>query len=119
MVSRKPPRAGLLPQDFDFQAEADAVRGPVPLLGDSYEGVVAVETYTVSYDRVGKPDYGVVFSRAPDGSRVIAKVAREDAAAIAFLTDGVVEPVGSPGVTTRQGDTLFWRPGRETHEGNA
>ena len=119
VISRNPPREGMFPQDFDFQAEADAARGPVPPLGDSYEGTVTVETYTVIYARSGEPDYGVVISRAPDGSRVIAKVARDDAATIAFLTDGAVEPVGSSGITVRQGDTLFWRPGRATNKGNA
>ena len=119
IVSRTPPPGELLPQDYDCQAEADTARGPVPPLGDSYEGPVTLETYTVIYDRSGEPDYGFVLSRAPDGLRVIAKVGRDDAEAIAFLTDGKVEPVGSPGLTVREGDTLFWRPMHQTAEGVA
>jgi acetyl-CoA C-acetyltransferase len=118
VVSRHPPRAGLLGQSYDFQAEADAARGTVPPLGDSYEGLVTVETYTVVYDRSGAPDYGIVLSRAPDGSRVIAKVAGDDAEAIAFLTGGMIEPVGSAGITAKAGDTLFWRPASDTRKGN-
>ncbi len=110
VLSRKPAPAGLFPQDFDFQAEADAKRGPVPPLGDDYEGTVTVETYTVIYDRAGEPDYGIVLARSPDGSRIIASVARDDIGAIAFLTDGAAEPVGATGVTVRSGDRLFWRP---------
>jgi acetyl-CoA C-acetyltransferase len=110
VVSREPPREGLLPHDYDHQAEADAARGTVPVLRDDYEGVAPVETYTVIYGRSGEPDYGVVMSRAPDGSRVVAKVDPADAAAIAFLTDGANEPVGAMGATKKVGDTLYWRP---------
>ena len=119
VLSRKPPRESLFPQDYDFQSEADAARGAIPALGDSYEGPVTLETYTVIYDRAGEPDYGIVFARAPDGARVIAKVAGEDADTIAFLTDGRCEPVGSTGITSKIGETLFWRPVREMSEGNA
>jgi acetyl-CoA C-acetyltransferase len=73
-------------------------------------GPVTAETYTVSYDRAGDPSYGVVISLAPDGTRVVAKVDPEDVATVAFLTDGKVEPVGSPGVTQKDGDSLYWRP---------
>jgi acetyl-CoA C-acetyltransferase len=119
VISRNQPHAGMFPQDYDFQAEADAARGAVPSPGDTYEGEVTVETYTVIYDRTCKPDYGVVLSRAPDGSRVIAKVAGNDANSIAFLTGGRVEPVGATGITTKSGDTLFWRTSPTTLKGNA
>jgi acetyl-CoA C-acetyltransferase len=110
VISSDPPRGELLGRDYDFQAEADAARGALPPQGDDYEGKVTVETYTVVYDRTGEPSFGIVMSRAPDGARVVAKVDREDAGAIAFLTNGKVEPVGAAGVTTKVGDTLFWRP---------
>jgi acetyl-CoA C-acetyltransferase len=109
VVSREPPREGLLPQDYDFQAEADAARGPIPPLRDDYEGVAPVETYTVLYGRSGEPEFGIVMSRAPDGARVVAKVAPDDKAAIAFLTNGAAEPVGAIGSTRKIGDTLYWR----------
>ena len=114
VVSRAPPRAGAMPHNHDYQAEAEAARGLVPALGDDFAGPVTLETYTVIYDRAGEPDYGIVLSRASDGSRVIARVDGADAATIAFLTDGICEPVGSPGITAKHGDTLFWRPVRQT-----
>jgi acetyl-CoA C-acetyltransferase len=111
VVSRQAPPDALLGRDYDYNAEADAARAPMPRQGDDYEGEVKVETYTVVYDRSGNPAFGVVMSKAPDGSRVVAKVAPDDAASIAFLTDGKREPVGSTGVTAKSGDTLFWRAG--------
>jgi acetyl-CoA C-acetyltransferase len=110
VVSRQAPREGLMPNDYDFQAEADAARGAIPPSGDSYEGPVTVESYMVAYGRSGAPDYATVVSRAPDGSRVYAKVDPAAADVIAFLTSGRAEPVGSPGVTARSGDALYWRP---------
>jgi len=110
VVSRTPPGRELLGKDYDYQAEADAGRGLVPPVGDGYEGPVTTETYTVTYDRAGDPARGVVIARAPDGTRVVARVGADDTAAIAFLTDGKAEPVGMPGVTWKEGDTLNWRP---------
>src|SRR5262249_38828008 len=47
VLSRDPLPAGLLPHDFDFQAEADAARGPVPPFVEDYAGPGEIETYTV------------------------------------------------------------------------
>ncbi|MGO8861108.1 MAG: acetyl-CoA acetyltransferase [Acidimicrobiales bacterium] len=110
VISRIPPSEDLLGKDYHYQAEANAARGALPPIGDDYMGPVTAETYTVSYDRAGDPSYGVVISLAPDGTRVVAKVDPEDVATVAFLTDGKVEPVGSPGVTQKDGDSLYWRP---------
>ena len=107
-----PPIENPFPQDYDFQAEADKARGAIPPLRDDHQGTVAVETYTVVYDRAGAPAYGVVLARDPDGQRVIARVDKDDGAAIAYLTDGKVEPVGSAGTTVKRNETLFWRPGQ-------
>lgn len=109
VLSRRPAERAEFPQDYHFQAEADALRGPIPLLGDDYEGPVIVETYTVFYDRSGAPTHGVVLARAPDGTRVVARVDSEDMDDIAFLTDGHVEPVGSPAVTEKVGEILHAR----------
>ncbi len=110
VLTRTPPTEVQFPQDYDFQAQADAARGAIPPLSDEIEGPCTLETYTVAYDRSGAPAYGVVFSRTADGKRTVARVAPEDEATMAFLTDGAREPVGSPGGTLRQGDTLHWRP---------
>jgi acetyl-CoA C-acetyltransferase len=110
VLGRVPPPDGLLPKDYDHQAEADAARDAIPPMNDDYEGTAPVETYTVIYNRSGEPDFGVVMSRAPNGSRVVSKVDPKDAEAIAFLTNGKVEPVGAMGVTRKEGDTLYWRP---------
>jgi acetyl-CoA C-acetyltransferase len=110
VLSRTAPDAAEFPQDYDFQAEADAARGPIPPLTDEYEGPARLETYTVVYDAAGQPAYGVVLARAPSGVRVIARVEPEDAATIAFLTDGRRAPVGTAGLAERRGEALAWRP---------
>lgn len=110
VVSRDPAIAGALPHDFDFQAEADAARGPVPPLDEAYAGPGRIETYTVFYDRGGAPRHGVVVARNPAGARFLAKVAAEDAAGIGFLTDGRAEPVGSLGDAAPGPDgDMVWR----------
>ena len=95
--------------DFDMQAEADAVRGPVPALVKDYAGPAEIETYTVFYARDGSAKGGVVVARTPDGARTLAKVPAEDAATIAFLTDGGAEPVGAKGEVVADGEMRMWR----------
>lgn len=112
VLARRPFPLETVVADFDFQAEADAAREPVPELDESYIGPGTIETYTVHYERDGRPKFGVVVARAPGGQRFLAKVLPTDAAAIAFLTDGEAEPVGRPGeaVAGPDGDVL-WRMG--------
>jgi acetyl-CoA C-acetyltransferase len=111
VLSRVPPAPGLLPQNFDFQAEADALRGPVPPLDETYAGPGRIETYTVFYDRAGAPRFGTVVACSPEGTRFLAKIPADDPAGIAFLTDGLTEPVGSPGqaVAADNGDIIWHR----------
>jgi len=104
------PIAGVsFPQDYKFDAEADARRGPIPANDQSYEGPAKIETYTVFHSREGDPTDGVVIALNPEGKRVVSKVDGDDAALIAFLTSGEQEPVGSAGRTERVGETLYWR----------
>ncbi len=81
---------------------------PVPPLTDSIEDRLPVETHAVVYRRDGRPDYGVILSRAPAGERVIARVAPDDSRLIAYLTDCASQPVGSTGINRRIDDMLIW-----------
>lgn len=110
LLTREPRRAGIFPQDYDVQEDADRLRGPIPELTDTFEGVSLVETYMVNYDRTGKPTYGTVLSRDPHGRRIIARVDLESPGAIAFLTSGEIEPVGTRGTTRMDGEILQWSP---------
>ena len=103
LVSGAPTQAAF-PQDFDYQAEADARRGDVPPLDKTYTGPATIESYTVHYDRTGTPSSGVIVARTPTGSRTLASVPAEDSDMIAFLTEGRGEPVGSGGMITRLGE---------------
>ncbi|MBV9509117.1 MAG: acetyl-CoA acetyltransferase [Caulobacteraceae bacterium] len=113
ILSRKPNPKAALPHDFDFQAEANAARGPVPPLAETYVGSGVIETYTVLYERNGAPRFGVIVGKSPAGERFLAKVPASQEADIAFLTDGKVEPVGTSGeaVSGPEGDTLWVRRG--------
>jgi acetyl-CoA C-acetyltransferase len=114
VLSRMAPAANTFPQNFDFQAAADALRGPAPAVQEDYLGAAAVETYTVLYERDGSVRHAAVVGRAPQGARFIARVAAEDRAMIHWLTSGEQEPVGAPGTAVKgaNGDTWWVRPVR-------
>ena len=98
------------PQDFNFQAEADADRDAIPPIVEEWTGPGKIETYTVMFGRDGQPKQGVVVVRTADGRRTLAKVLEEDAAGIAFLTDGTFEPVGSIGeIVAGEEGLQIWR----------
>ena len=114
VLSRAALPADIFPQNFDFQGEADALRGATPPVQEDYLGPATVETYTVLYDREGSAQQGAIIGRAPNGARFIAKVPAADAAAIRWLTSGEQEPVGMPGTAVKgaDGDTWWLRPVR-------
>lgn len=109
VLSNKPVAAAHFPQNFDYQAEADAAREAVPELDKDYVGTGTVETYTVFYGRDGSPKGGVVVARTPAGERTLAHVNVTDDAMVAFLTDGKAEPVGTSGsVIADAGGRRIW-----------
>jgi acetyl-CoA C-acetyltransferase len=110
-LSRVPFAPNAFPQNFDFQAEADALRGAAPPVDENYTGPATVETYTVFYDRGGVSQGGAIIGRAPSGARFIAKVSAADTATTHWLTSGEEEPVGAQGsaVKLADGDTGWVR----------
>ena len=111
VLSRTPVAAGTFPQDFNHQAEADALRGPTPPLVLAYLGPGTIESYSAAYERNGSVRFGAIVGRGSGGERFLAKISGDDARGIAFLTDGAREPVGSRGeaVEGPDGETI-WRP---------
>ena len=109
VLGRQPIAAASFPQDFDYQAEAEAKRGPVPALVEDYTGAATIESYTVFYGRDGNPKAGVVVARTPAGARTLAHVDVADAAMLAFLTDGTAEPVGAAGQIVALERGYGWR----------
>jgi len=107
VLSADPIEAASFPQNFDYQAEADAARGAIPELVEYYSGPAQVETYTVHYRRDGTPRMGTVVARTPEGKRTLAMVPPDDAGMIAFLTDGSGEPVGTSGRVVKGENELF------------
>src|SRR3546814_9121481 len=102
-------RSASFPQDFDYQAEAEAKRGAVPELVQDYAGPATIESYTIFHARDGAPKAGVVVARTPEGRRTLAHVDVADAAMLAFLTDGKVEPVGAAGQVVALDEGFGWR----------
>ncbi len=104
IISSAPVAGVSFPQSFDYQDDADLDRRAVPALVEDYAGPATIETYTVLYQRDGTAKWGGVVVLTPDGRRTLAKVPGADSATIAFLTDGVVEPVGGPGRIVKAAD---------------
>ncbi len=104
------PTGASFPQDFDYQAEADSRRGPIPDIDEDYEGAATIDTYTVHYARDGSPRSGVIVARTPGGTRTLALVPATDRATISWLTDGKEEPVGCTGLIHRDEAGMgIWR----------
>lgn len=95
------PTGAEFPQDFDYQAEADARRGPIPPLDEDYMGEAVIETYTVHYGRDSAVRWGVVVARTEIGARTLALVPADDEFTLAMLTNGQGEPVGAKGLIQR------------------
>jgi acetyl-CoA C-acetyltransferase len=109
ILSSKPIAAASFPQDFDYQAEADAARGEVAVLEKDYTGDATLESYTVFYGRDRLPKGGVVMARGANGCRTLAHVDAGEAELIAFLTDGKFEPVGASGrIILRDEGRRYW-----------
>ena len=104
-VSSQPIAAASFPRSYDFQAEADALRGAIPAQDRDYAGPATLETYTVFYGRDGQPRSGVVVARTPDGKRTLGHVPGSDEATLARLTASDGDPVGAAG-TIGAGDPL-------------
>jgi acetyl-CoA C-acetyltransferase len=109
VLGREPFAPNSFPQNFDYQAPADSIRGPVPPVQEDYLGPATMETYTVFYDREGSPRQGAIVARSREGARFIAKIPAADGAAIRWLTSGEHEPVGADGIaiTGADGDTCW------------
>lgn len=109
VVSARPPPAPLA-ADPSVQATADAARGPVPPLLANYAGPAHIETYTVRFGRDGAPLDGIVILRTPEGGRVMARVAPEDARSIGALLSRERSAIGLAGQVTADATGLpTWR----------
>ena len=79
------------------QEDADARRGPAPMLVDDRTGEAKVETHTVVFSAGGTPDFGAVVLRLPDGARTMARVPREDTVTLDALMSESRSAVGRTG----------------------
>ena len=108
VVTKTPQPAGTFPQNFDFQADADALRGDVPKMVDEHAGSATLETYTVLFDRKGQPKHGVIIARIDAGTRTIAMVPSGDTTAIERLIEAGEQLSGSVGTLTTSDGRNVW-----------
>jgi acetyl-CoA C-acetyltransferase len=80
---------------YSVQQEAEAMRGTVPRFLPDFEGMCAIESFTVLYDRDGEVRHGVIIARVGQEVRAMARVPPEETAA---LTDGGRNPIGLTGL---------------------
>jgi acetyl-CoA C-acetyltransferase len=106
VVGRRPADVPL-DDAYDLQAQADAKRGTVPMLAEDYEGPATIETHTTIYDRDGHPEFGTVLGLTSGGTRVMARVPKDDSSTLAALTDLGRSPVGLSGRVIRSADGLL------------
>lgn len=103
------------PQDFDFQAEADARRGSIPDMDRDYAGPAVLETFTLFYDREGKPKSGVVIAKTLQGTRTLAAIDVADETLVAAFTSSERQPVGRKGIVdSSNSECSWWRFGVES-----
>ena len=106
VVGSTPPDAASLMMPRDVQAEAEAMRAPVPVFDGSYTGPAVLETFTVVYDRDGAAAYAGVAARTAAGTRVFGRVMAPDADTMAVLVNSQQSPVGSAGTVALGNDGL-------------
>lgn len=109
VISSQPIPAASFPRSYDYQAEADAARDPVPQLARDYQGGATVESFTILYRRDGTPRSGVVVARTPQGERTLAHVPADDADTLRQLADPAVESVGRAGHVVAGEQLRQWR----------
>jgi acetyl-CoA C-acetyltransferase len=81
-------------------------QGRVELVEEA-SGSATVETYTVTYDREGAPERGVVVGRLDDGSRFLANTPADRALNEAFVAQ---EAIGRRGRVKAVGDRNVFEP---------
>ena len=87
IYSSRPPGRGGNFAWRDVQPEVDALpRCPVDA---DATGPVRVETYTVTFDREGSPELGIVVCRTPDGTRAWGNVTDSDTLAQMCAEEGI------------------------------
>jgi len=99
--ARRPTRAWSRTDPKGDQAEVDAM--PHPELAAAADGPATVETYTISYDREGAPQLGIVIGRLEDGRRCIANVPADDRSLLDTMTSR--EFVGARGAVRHDAAT--------------
>ena len=110
VLGSRPQAESHLAQDYSVQTAVDRTRAKAPQLVVDYDGPASVETFTIIYDRDGRPSFGTVIVRTPQQARSMARVRADDAASLASLSASSASPIGLTGRVERGADSLLsWR----------
>ncbi len=104
LLSRSKPQKPAFLQECSLQKQRDALGEASPMILDRYAGSGKIETYTVLFDKEGKPETGIIVARTPDNRRFIAKTAEH-----APLMDPVLDPIGRSGTSVMLDGYNQWR----------
>jgi acetyl-CoA C-acetyltransferase len=97
-AARPPAHGGARPFAWrNVQPDVDAL--PRCTVAARATGAVVVETYTVTFDRDGAPERGILACRTPEGSRAWANVSDADSLALLCAEEGI----GRTGVLAADG----------------
>jgi acetyl-CoA C-acetyltransferase len=91
-ASRPPAARNAGPGTFAFawrnvQGDVDVL--PRCIVDPHAMGAVSVETYTVTFDREGAPERGILACRTPGGERTWGNVVEADALALLCAEEGI------------------------------
>ncbi|MDR3464763.1 MAG: acetyl-CoA acetyltransferase [Xanthobacteraceae bacterium] len=96
-----------LDDGYDVQAAAEALRRPIPQVAQDHVGPATLETFTVLFDRDGRPRHGVVIARPDPARRLMARVSADDREGIARLMSLSANPIGASGRTAAGADGIL------------
>jgi acetyl-CoA C-acetyltransferase len=88
-------------QDHTFRLNADhqiKLQQNTKQVVSDYEGKASLETFTILYDRKGRPTHGVAVLKVDETTRTLAKVAADDVQTISLLQNQQQSPIGKIGM---------------------
>ena len=106
VVGNRPAEAASLMLNRDVQDTAEDARADVPRHDTGYAGPAVVETFSIVFDRDGKPSHGSVVGSTPNRDRVFGKLDVSDSEAMAAFLSTDTSPIGLPGQVSVADDGL-------------
>jgi len=110
-LSKTPQNIVQLFANEDTQDIADKARGSVPDITSDAVGPAEMESFVIISNRDGSPAHAAIMARLETGARTLARIDGKDEAAMTWLKDKSIYPVGDKGevVQTEKGPSGWMR----------